>query len=111
LPLGMTAGGMLSALWPVAAGAAVYGLWRWTSEDREWKLPEGDIAAPLHDAGARGGRLLAGFLDRWMDWDPPLPHAGPLAKPARRSEAALGRLAVAGLCLLLVILGLWWTMS
>lgn len=88
--------------WPVALGIVIYLF------GRRWsmKLLEGDLVAAIEPALAFALKPLKFALKRWADWEPALPRLWLNARHARRIESELSRLPAAGLCLLLILIGL-----
>lgn len=107
LPLGLSVSDLLGSIWPVLLGGALYLGWRRLTAAREPRLPEGDIVVWLERLGRAVCGRLGKMLDAWMDWEPHLPNLWPRPRALRATEVALGRLAVAGMFLLLILLALW----
>jgi hypothetical protein len=94
------------SLWPVVLGAVVFVVALKLKTPRI-RLPEGDLVAWLEPLMARCLRVAEKFGKLWMDWEPKFPDLWPRQRKLNKAEAVLGRLAVAGMCLLIVILALW----
>jgi formate hydrogenlyase subunit 3/multisubunit Na+/H+ antiporter MnhD subunit len=107
LPLGLSVSDLLGSVWPVLLGGALYIGWCRLTAAREPRLPEGDIVVWLERLGRAVCAQLARVLDAWMDWEPRLPNLWPRARVIQAMEVTLGRLAVAGMFLLLILLALW----
>lgn len=102
-------GHVLDATWPALAGASLW--WLLRGRLGAQRLPEGDLVV-LGEAGIR--RLAPRFarpVDAWLRWSPSVPDPWPSAERLARLEIALARLPVAGLCLLALVLGIWWLLA
>jgi formate hydrogenlyase subunit 3/multisubunit Na+/H+ antiporter MnhD subunit len=99
------------SFWPVALGVGVFAAWHKLAGGRRPAVPEGDLVA-LFEPALRGAlRVMDRFGALWMDWEPKWPNLWPRQQVLNRAERAVGRLAVAGMFLLLVILSLWLAMT
>jgi formate hydrogenlyase subunit 3/multisubunit Na+/H+ antiporter MnhD subunit len=97
-------GVIVDAVWPVALGAVLFALGRSMSQRMQQRVPEGDLAVVLEACARRVIGVSARIMSAWTAWQPRLPDLTPDAERLRRVENALGRLPVAGLCMLLVLL-------
>jgi formate hydrogenlyase subunit 3/multisubunit Na+/H+ antiporter MnhD subunit len=99
------------ATWPVAVGVVLFVVWQRLLAGRRVPIPEGDLIAVIDPVLRRVLRTVERFGMLWMDWEPKVPDLWPRQKLLNRAERAIGRLAVAGMCLLIVILSLWLAMA
>jgi formate hydrogenlyase subunit 3/multisubunit Na+/H+ antiporter MnhD subunit len=95
---------ILDALWPLAVGAIVYVAVRRLRT--KLHVPEGDLVVLMEAAAQRTAGAIAHLASAWVRWEPRAPDLRPDREQLRRIELQLGRLPIAGLCMLLILVGL-----
>jgi len=99
------------ATWPVALGVAVFVVASKLLKGRGLRVPEGDLIALIEPALKRVLALAERFGKLWMDWEPTFPDLWPKQVRLTKAELTLGRLSMAGMFIVIVILALWAAMT
>lgn len=97
---------LFDALWPPLLGLLLHLAWRRWLRAPCLALPEGDIVILMEHTLRSLRPVLDRLASRWMALDPSLPDALPKRGTLRRMEIAFARMPVAGLLMLLLLLGL-----